>query len=564
VASIRKRRDRKGGWIVDYRDLPGGRRETVKTRELAKALRADRVKEAQQAQPAPQDRDITLNDYADRWLEQIVASVEPTTSASYRQNLAKHIRPVFGPVKLRALHRGHVKALLAKKRTEGLSKNSVRLIRSTLSVMLGDAVDDAVLQVNPAVGTGRRGRKRPDTIGQAERQKKIRTMTYEQLATFLAVSEARCSRREHVLFLLLADAGLRPGEVCGVHWANFDAVAQTLHAERAVTNSGRIKTTKTGEARTVDLSSRLVSALTDLRSHLEAEAVLAGKEGIGPWIFENVGGHGAKADQPIRPRRIGKLFGWVLRNAALPHFVLYDLRHSFASHLIASGATIDYVSKQLGHASPAMTLSVYTHFFPKGDRRHIERMEQVRSAASVKWAPALHDDVGLPVGARRVNENSWHRFGTTDEDRETGESEVLEFSGAEGGIRSGHPQESLDSRRVPQRLSRLLSAWGVTWSDTKIAQLSLAVLPFYSRSSDPTSGSRPGQYDGLAGRGCKATYMLRGSRHVFLSSWIKSAVGDRWLFRPKVVANVATRSSCIRGDRPPSDSLVHISEDLPR
>src|SRR5215813_238695 len=444
MASIRKRRDRKGGWIVDYRDLPGGRRETVKTRELAEALRADRVKESQQAQPAPQDRDITLNDYADRWLGQIVASVEPTTSASYRQNLAKHIRPVFGPVKLRALHRGHVKALLAKKRAEGLSKNSVRLIRSTLSVMLSDAVDDAVLQVNPALGTGRRGRKRPDTIGETERQKKIRAMTYEQLATFLAFSEARCSWREHVLFLLLADAGLRPGEACGVQWANFNATTQTLLVERAVTNSGRIKTTKTGEARTVDLSSRLVSALTDLRSHLEAEAVLAGKEGIGPWIFEKVGGHGANAGQPIRPRRVGKLFGWVARTAALPHFVLYDLRHSFASHLIASGATIDYVSKQLGHASPVMTLSVYTHFFPKGDRRHVERMEQIRSAAVAEWAPAAHDNEGLLLVAGSVNEDSWHRFGTAVEDRETGESEVLDFSGAEGGTRTPTPLRAHD------------------------------------------------------------------------------------------------------------------------
>jgi integrase len=199
MASIRRRKDRKGTrWIVDCRDIPGGRRLTFKTREEAELARADLVKASQQAQPVPTDRDVTLDTFADRWLAQIAVSVEANTLNSYRQNLAKHIRPVFGPMKLRAIHRGHVKAFLAKKRLEGLSKNSVRLIRATLSVMLGDAVDDGVLQVNPAAGTGRRGRKRPDTISSTERQQAIRVMDYRQLVTFLKCAAARCSRRAYL------------------------------------------------------------------------------------------------------------------------------------------------------------------------------------------------------------------------------------------------------------------------------------------------------------------------------------------------------------------------------
>jgi hypothetical protein len=46
----------------------------------------------------------------------------------------------------------HVKALLSKKRAQGLSKNSVRLSRATLSVMLGDAIDDMISSANPALG----------------------------------------------------------------------------------------------------------------------------------------------------------------------------------------------------------------------------------------------------------------------------------------------------------------------------------------------------------------------------------------------------------------------------
>ena len=38
----------------------------------------------------------------------------------------------------------------------------------------------------------------------------------------------------------------------------------------------------------------------------------------------------------------------------------YDLRHSFASLLLAEGRTVHYVAAQLGH-SPALTLSTYGH-----------------------------------------------------------------------------------------------------------------------------------------------------------------------------------------------------------
>jgi integrase len=237
----------------------------VATREQAELLRAKMIQESQHAAPSLQDRDIKLDTYADRWLEQIASSVDARTLTSYRENLRLYIRPVFGNIMVRAIHRGHIKALLARKRAEGLSKNTVRLIRATLSVMLGDAVDDGIIQLNPALGIGRRGRKRPDTITFADRQKRVRAMTYEQLATFLAVSTARCSHRNAVLLLTLADAGLRPGEACAMRWTDFDPVVSTVLIERTADNSGRVKTTKTAETRLVDVSARLAAALTDLR-----------------------------------------------------------------------------------------------------------------------------------------------------------------------------------------------------------------------------------------------------------------------------------------------------------
>ena len=51
-----------------------------------------------------------------------------------------------------------------------------------------------------------------------------------------------------------------------------------------------------------------------------------------------------------------KAFGQALRRAKLPSFRLYDLRHTYASLLLAQNAPLTYVSAQLGHTDATTTL----------------------------------------------------------------------------------------------------------------------------------------------------------------------------------------------------------------
>jgi integrase len=55
-----------------------------------------------------------------------------------------------------------------------------------------------------------------------------------------------------------------------------------------------------------------------------------------------------------------------------PKLRFHDLRHTFASMLIAQGANVVFVSQQLGHANPAITLGVYAHEFAQAE--HAERV----------------------------------------------------------------------------------------------------------------------------------------------------------------------------------------------
>jgi integrase len=58
---------------------------------------------------------------------------------------------------------------------------------------------------------------------------------------------------------------------------------------------------------------------------------------------------------------------------------LHSLRHGFASLLIASGLDVVFVSRQLGHANPNVTLSVYAHEFAR--REHGEAAREALQAS---------------------------------------------------------------------------------------------------------------------------------------------------------------------------------------
>jgi integrase len=46
---------------------------------------------------------------------------------------------------------------------------------------------------------------------------------------------------------------------------------------------------------------------------------------------------------------------------------VHDIRHTWASQMLLAGKPLAWVSQQLGHRSPAVTLSIYTHWIPGED-----------------------------------------------------------------------------------------------------------------------------------------------------------------------------------------------------
>jgi hypothetical protein len=110
----------------------------------------------------------------------MAADRAPNTYRSYAERLKRHVLPALGRLKLRLIHRAHIKALLAEKRGQGHSTNSVRLMKAPPSALLPEAVDDGIIPVNPALQLGRRLGNRADKLTQSQRVQRIRPMSWEQ------------------------------------------------------------------------------------------------------------------------------------------------------------------------------------------------------------------------------------------------------------------------------------------------------------------------------------------------------------------------------------------------
>ena len=62
-----------------------------------------------------------------------------------------------------------------------------------------------------------------------------------------------------------------------------------------------------------------------------------------------------------------------------------DLRHYFASLLIASGADVKTVQARLHHASAKTTLDTYGHIWPDRDESTRTAVEAVIAARTEQW-----------------------------------------------------------------------------------------------------------------------------------------------------------------------------------
>lgn len=325
---------------------PDGKKKSAGafTHETA-ALREARLAEDDAKNPRRRsERALTLTwgDWVEEWWD--TRDVEDSTLRREGTQLEKHIRPYWATTPLASITRGDVRAWAMRLvREKGLSRASARRIANIFSASLTGALDAELLDVNPV---HRLKLSVPDSDGarflsQADAGKLIEQFDGEQRAIVSAA----------------LGCGLRWGELNGLQVERVDFGRSLLRVVDTFDSTIRALKPypKSRHIRTVPIPTWVLERL---------EGAVEGRSS--GYVFR---GNGSKLDY-ANWRKKHWLPGTQLAGLAPLRF--HDLRHSYASYLIAAGYSLAEIAVLLGHEDPSTT-QIYAHLLPTVDAERLHR-----------------------------------------------------------------------------------------------------------------------------------------------------------------------------------------------
>ncbi len=306
---------------------------------------------------------VKVEDYAEKWLERIKHTRKHSTHEDYQKMLKRDILPVLRGLDLEDVTREKVKVLAFDGLKRGQSPKTVQNVIRCLSSLLSHAVEDGLLTVNPALKPGK-------FLPKVSKRRGINPLTREEVAILLDIARHR-SPRYSTLFLCAVRTGLRLGELLGLQWDDLDYHGRFIEVQRNYTR-GRVSTPKSGESRLVDMSLELTQAFKDLYAERQLEAAANGWKDLPSWVFCDTRG-GLLDPDHLRSR----VFYVLLRASGLRRIRFHDLRHTFASLLLQQGESPVYVKEQMGHSSIQVTVDLYGHLIPGGNKQAVDRLDHL-------------------------------------------------------------------------------------------------------------------------------------------------------------------------------------------
>ncbi|GAA0372213.1 LacI family DNA-binding transcriptional regulator [Streptomyces blastmyceticus] len=189
-------------------DHEAGWRESGKAKSLAE--KAVEVVALVDSEPAVEGA-ITFGEYASQWYaEQDLAA---STMQNYKRHIEEHLLPEFESATLADIERTHVDAW-AKKERALYEASSVKTWRSTLHLILADAVEEGHRDANPAAQRRGRGKR----AGRSRNRGPEKVVTDALGMLLIAERTALLSGRddEFVAVILKGYTGMRWGEIVGL------------------------------------------------------------------------------------------------------------------------------------------------------------------------------------------------------------------------------------------------------------------------------------------------------------------------------------------------------------
>jgi integrase len=375
--------ERTGGpWAFRWRE--NGRRRYrggFPSRDLAQRA-LDRVRgrlAEQRAGLPPELRTLpTVGDLAAAWLDR-----REHTHRDWRHDRGRwnrHLAPFFGKLKPPEVDAGRIRAFVEDRLRAGLDPATVQLCVRELSTLFSDLAErpaETGVQANPVRGLPRATRRlfkpRHDS----------RLVPYVETLAQVRSLFRSMPRAEGVAYAVGVLAGLRTAEILAVEWERIDLDARRLVVRWQVAH-GELAPLKDDEPRIVPISSALLPVLAAYRLETGGRGLL--------FPPANPGRRSGPARKParfMRPNRLHDALRDAAAEAKLPAISDWEkpwyqaTRHTYASHYVLAGGSLESLAALLGHSSTEATKR-YAHLRPDA----LARADVDRIAVDLTGGPA--------------------------------------------------------------------------------------------------------------------------------------------------------------------------------
>ena len=295
----------------------------------------------------------TMAELATQYLEDYAATHKRATSLrNDRQMIETIIVPKLGKHRLKSIGKKDVELLHAGLKATPYRANRVLAL---LSKMFNLAVEWGYRSDNPAHG-----------VPHFAEQRRERWLSEDELRLFTAALDNYADQNAANALRLLIMTGARAGEVLKAEWSHFDL-------KRGVWTKPSHHT-KQKKTEHVPLSGQAIALLEKMKPEGASGPLFPGaKKGARvslrrPWIQACKAAGLAEEVEAKGKKKGQKRFRPLVR--------VHDLRHTYASHLVSAGTSLQIVGKLLGHTQP-QTTARYAHVADEALRQATEQFATI-------------------------------------------------------------------------------------------------------------------------------------------------------------------------------------------
>lgn len=305
---------------------------------------------------------VRFGEVAETWLAS--KDIRPKTRRGYEDALRLHLLPRFERMQVAKITEDHVALLVSDMRRAGYAAWSIRGTLTPLSGIMAYAVRKGLASSNPVRGLTSDERPKLE-------HREQRILDTDGIGKLLDAA----TDKYRALLATAVFTGLRIGELLALRWADidFDAGLVRVRAQLDEGNNRRALPKTASGWRDVVLMPELARVLKAYR--LAAPPAFKGDESP---VFASTAGTPMLRRNVMRRGLDAAADKAGLNPEGRPRLRMHDARHTFASLLISQGCDVVFVSGQLGHANPSITLRIYSHLFDHA--RHADRTRDALSA----------------------------------------------------------------------------------------------------------------------------------------------------------------------------------------